>query len=198
MSATIYRSFEVYTAPPACLIRGDSVFSNHNNFLIAFAEVSNSSGLNHSFEWRIEFVGSLRNFSLLYCSHLSNAIQDGLVYTSMVARSADIYGVLGEKVQRALPLTASAMRSHGQTCYCWSADQFSQLRGEHDLVEVEHRGSTRYAAPVRTEDDVRALFQQAIQVAEGFSVEGAPGLWYSKSTPWKCHESALSPAQASA
>lgn len=198
MSATIYRSIEVFTAPPACLVYGDSVCSNKDSFVIAFAEVSNISGLCPSFEWQIEFVGSLRSFSLLYCSHLANAIQDGFVYTPMVARSAEIYGILGAKVQHALPLTANAMRRLGQTCYCWSQEQFSQLRGDHDLVEVEYQGSTRYAAQVRAESDVKALFQQAIQVAEGFSVQGASGLWYSNSTPWKCNESALGLAQASA
>lgn len=198
MSATIYRSIEVYTAPPACLIRGDSVFANQDNFVIAFAEVSNSSMLNPSFEWQIDFVGSMRNFSLLYCSQLANAIQDGFIYSPVSARGADIYGILGAKVQHAAPLTANAMRRHAQACYCWSEEQFAQLQGDHDLVEVEYRGSTRYAAQIRTDADVRALVQQAMQVAEGFSVQGAPGLWYSKSTPWKCHESALSPTQASA
>lgn len=198
MSATIYRSIEVYTAPSACLIRGDSVFANQDNFVIAFAELSNSSMLKPSFEWQIDFVGSMRNFSLLYCSHLANAIQDGFIYSPVSARGADIYGVLGAKVQHAAPLTVNAMRHHALTCYCWSEDQFAQLQGDHNLAEVEYRGSTRYAAKIRTESDVRALVQQAMQVAEGLSIQGAPGFWYSKSTPWKCDENALSLTKASA
>lgn len=200
MSATIYRSIEVYTAPPACLIRSDSGFPNQDtNFVVALAEVSvKPAGLQPTFEWRIDYVGSLRYFSLLYCSDLANAIQDGSICSPLSARGANIYGVLGGKMKNAEPLTAKAMHRHNQFGYCWSHEQFSQLKAEHNLTEVDSLGAVRYAARVRTDADVHAMVQQSMQIAEGFSVQGAPGLWYFKSTPGKCDESALGSTKASA
>lgn len=191
MPATIYRSIEVYTAPPACRATGEAEVASQEDFVIVFAEVEAGSGGQSAFQWQLDFCGSVRNFSLVYCRYLANAIQDGLVYISLSARAGEIYGLLGEMVQNAVPLTAHAMCYHGHDFCCWSPEQAAQIRGEHDLRDVEYEEGTGHRIRVETDADVRALIQQARQISADLSANAKTGLPHLKSTPSKCEELAL-------
>lgn len=159
MKAMYYRTVNVFTT-------SSEKSHSQGDIIIAFALVSKNQNSERSDFWRIDFIGTLRDYFLIYCARLSDATQLGSLSCDHAYNAVTMLEYLHEVGGDRKPLTPDVMIGYEHSTYAWTEDQASHLKHEScgTFMSVDTFDGTCFLRKVIIADDIETLLSEAMEI----------------------------------
>lgn len=178
MKTILYRNVEVLFSP-------DHAMTNQNQqdkLVMAFALVSEFPDNQDMDYWRIEFIGSLRDYFLVYCPSLSDVIRDGEIACPHAYNEITMLSWLYDRAKEFKVATPETLHSLDHWTYSWSHSQVLNLENTEGFSVVQHKNTFRFLKHLDTSGDVLQLFNEAKEISEKSVAAGLNNTLF-KNTP---------------
>lgn len=160
MSATLFRNHKVFRMnagiPYAGMFPSDTV--------IVASESCENNVCPHSYQWRIEFIGSEDDFTQRYIPRTAYYFSDGLSRADDIQNGTAFRKRMAELFAVAEPLTIANLHDQGWHGYSWDVEKLLLFpESEHFTLHTDWLG-TRLVCPLSNDADIARMLAEADKV----------------------------------
>jgi len=177
MSTELVTKVEVFLVPKISnSLPSAGLFEDDRN-VIVFFESGCSNDFPRHYNWRIQYIGPVSEFSEVYVERMAEMIDDGI---SRLTQGTSTGSAFRKKMTRllseAIEITPPMMHRKGFYGYSWSDEDAAHITSTSHLVQHQLYGNDRYAGQIIDENDLVCMFEAAMDIK---AASDEPRLWFS-------------------
>lgn len=189
MAAIEIKDIVVYKAPASI----NSKRTIEEKVLIVLNLVSDAPGCVIPAYWRIDFIGTTRDYFLNYAEVVSNAVMDREITCPPAEHECNMHTFLYKCSKGAKEISASALHAHGLLWYGWSIDQMKALNNKNGFIHSNNGGDIRFSKPLLNDKQVSEMLVEAMELGSECNKAAARHYAYRNTPYFDLHPNLLGP-----